>query len=285
MNLTEFKKSRFSSKPHFLLLGNPVSHSLSPLMHNTAARHYGMDIEYHAVQLEQSELSSLAAYLNNESFRGANITIPYKQLLMDFMDRLDATASGIGAINTIVQEDSAIAGYNTDSYGFSVPLQDYADELEQSKTLIFGTGGATRAIIYALKEFNIEEITLISRRPERITEFDDDEAVNIAGYESWTAHAEKATLVVNATPLGMSPQSDKAPIREDEKEALEEKVCYDIVYNPVKTRFLALAEQAGARTIGGLEMLIYQGSKSFELWTGRPFPIKEVRKKLYEAIQ
>lgn len=244
-----------------------------------------MDSEYHAVKLEQSELSSLAAHLNKESFRGANITIPYKQVLMDYMDSLDATASAIGAINTIVRENYTLSGYNTDSYGFSVPLQDFADELEHSKALIFGTGGATRAIIHALKEYHIEEIVLISRRPGQVTEFDVDEPVSIAGYESWTAHAEEASLVVNATPLGMSPKSDRAPIREEEKEALGGKICYDIVYNPVKTRFLELAEEAGARTIGGLEMLIHQGSKSFELWTGKSFPIKEVRKKLYEAIQ
>lgn len=254
-------------------------------MHNTAARYYGMEIEYHAVQLEQSELSTLAAHLNEKSFRGANITIPYKQLVMDYMDSLDATASAIGAVNTIVREDYKIAGYNTDSYGFSVPLQNFADELEYSKALIFGTGGATRAIIHALKEYHVEEIVLISRRPDRRTEFDDDETVSIAGYESWMTYAEDASLVVNATPLGMSPKSGEAPIRDDEGKILNGKICYDIVYNPVKTKFIELAKEAGARTIGGLEMLIHQGNKSFELWTGRLFPIKEVKKKLYEAIQ
>ncbi|MGK7391432.1 MAG: shikimate dehydrogenase [Candidatus Cyclobacteriaceae bacterium M2_1C_046] len=285
MNLTEFKKSKHSSKPHFLLFGNPVYHSLSPLMHNTAARYYDLEAEYHAIELKQSELSSLAAHLNKESFRGANITIPYKQLLIDFMDRLDSTASDIGAVNTIVRENSSMVGYNTDSHGFSVPLQPYSKELEDNKAIIFGTGGATRAIIHALKGFNIREIILISRNPEQRKEFDSIDQVSLAGYENWMAYADDASLVVNATPLGMSPKSDKAPIRNDEGEALSDKICYDIVYNPVKTKFLALAEEAGARTIGGLEMLIHQGSKSFELWTGRPFPIEEVRNKLYEAIQ
>lgn len=284
MNLTEFRNSAYSSKPHFLLFGNPVHHSLSPLMHNTASEYYGFDIEYHAIKLEQSELSLLAAYLNKDTFLGANITIPYKQLLMDFVDRLDSTASAIGAINTIVKEEFTLVGYNTDSYGFSVPLKQYSNELEDTKAIVFGTGGATKAIIHALKEFNIREIVVISRNPDQRSEFDGMEQVSIAGYDSWVVFADEASIVVNATPLGMLPNSDKAAISVDESNILEDKICYDIVYYPLKTKFLILAEEAGARTISGLEMLIHQGSKSFELWTGKPFPIEEVRNKVYEAI-
>ena len=284
MNLTEFRKSTFSSRPHFLLLGNPVDHSLSPLMHNTASEYYDIDIQYHAVNLEQSELSLLAAYLNKETFKGSNITIPYKQLLMDFVDQLDPTASKIGAINTIVKDEFTLTGYNTDSYGFSVPLQQYSDELEDTKAIIFGTGGATKAIIHALKELNIPEVVVISRNPEQRTEFNNFDSVYITGYDNWTAYAEDALLIVNATPLGMSPRTDSAPIRNDESSLLEDKICYDIVYNPVKTKFLAMAEKAGARIVGGLEMLIHQGSKSFELWTGKPFPIEIVRNKVHGAI-
>ena len=285
LNLTEFRNSEDRQRPHFLLFGNPVAHSLSPLMHNTAAEYYGIDIAYHAIRLEQFELTTLAAHLNDASFKGANITIPYKQVLMDFMDRLDDTASEIGAINTIVREPSALVGYNTDSYGFTVPLEDYEEELEDSKAVIFGTGGATKAIIHALRALDVAEIVLISRSPSANNSFAEQEGVRVESYDSWTAFAEETSLIVNATPLGMSPKTANAPIREKEKEMLSGKLCYDIVYNPVKTRFLSLAEEAGARTIGGLEMLMHQGSRSFELWTGKPFPITEVRKKLHEAIQ
>lgn len=285
MNLTEFRKSEFSAKPHFLLFGNPVSHSLSPLMHNTAAAYHGIDTAYHAIRLEQPELATLAAHLNEETFRGANITIPYKQVLMDYMDRLDDTASDIGAINTVVRESYSLTGYNTDSYGFAVPLENYEGELEDSRAIVFGTGGATKAIVYALKGISVSEIVLISRSPAGRTEFDGQEHVRVEGYDSWNAFAGEASLIVNATPLGMFPKTSEAPIHEDEKQILSGKICYDIVYNPVKTRFLSLAEEAGARTIGGLEMLMHQGSRSFELWTGKPFPITEVRNKLHEAIQ
>ena len=285
MNLTEFRKSEFSAKPHFLLFGNPVSHSLSPLMHNTAAAYHGIDTPYHAIRLEQPELATLAAHLNEETFRGANITIPYKQVLMDYMDRLDDTASDIGAINTVVRESYSLTGYNTDSYGFAVPLENYEGELEDSRAIVFGTGGATKAIVYALKGISVSEIVLISRSPAGRMGFDDQEHVRVEGYDSWNAFAGEASLIVNATPLGMFPKTSEAPIHEDEKQILSGKICYDIVYNPVKTRFLSLAEEAGARTIGGLEMLMHQGSRSFELWTGKPFPITEVRNKLHEAIQ
>lgn len=285
MNLTEFRNSEFSSRPHFLLFGNPVSHSLSPLMHNTAAAYHDIDITYHAIRLEQHELTTLAAHLNDTSFKGANITIPYKQVLMDFVDRLDETASDIEAINTIVKDSYSLAGYNTDSYGFSVPLEPYAEELEEGRAIVFGTGGATKAIIHALDNLGVIEIVLISRNPSTNKGSFDKESVRVEGYDSWTAFGEEAALIVNATPIGMSPKADEAPILEEEMDILSGKLCYDIVYSPLKTRFLSLAEEAGARTIGGLEMLMHQGSRSFELWTGKSFPITEIRKKLHDAIK
>lgn len=285
MNFTEFQRSEYSRQPHFLLFGNPVSHSLSPLMHNTAASHYSLEIRYHAVRLYRSELSSVAAHFNKKAFKGANITLPYKQMLIDYMDGLDSTASSIGAINTIVKKGLSIKGFNTDSYGFSVPLQKFKDELKGSRALVFGTGGATRAVIHALTKFDVQEIVLISRNPARRSEFEKGEHIRLEGYDAWAALAEDAAIIVNATPLGMEPNADSAPVREEEGDVLGNKICYDIVYKPLKTKFLSMAEAAGARTIGGLEMLIHQGSRSFELWTGKPFPIEEVRNKLYEVIQ
>lgn len=284
MNLTEFQQAEESREPHFLLLGNPVSHSLSPVMHNLASKFYGFETRYFAIQLEVSELNALAAYFNKDTFRGANITIPYKQTLLDFMDALDPLSQSIGAINTIAKRDFSVTGYNTDVHGFSVPLLDVKHELAGGRTIIFGTGGATKAIIHALIELDVEEIILISRRPQQRREFDHLQQVSIEGYDSWAALAEEAALLVNATPLGMDPNRDAAPIREGEKHLLKDKICYDIVYKPLKTKFLSMAEFAGARTIGGLEMLIHQGSKSFELWTGKPFPVEAVRKKLHEII-
>lgn len=254
-------------------------------MHNTASEHYRMETRYYPVALESSEFTLLASHFNNPLFKGANVTIPYKVMLRDYVDEMDESARAAGAVNTIVKRSGKILGYNTDSYGFAVPLVEFQDELEDGTAVVFGTGGATRAIIRALESFNIQDIILISRNPSKKSELESKSGIQVESYDIWTAFAEEAVLVVNATPLGMEPNIDSCPIRDDEKEYLSGKICYDIVYKPLETRFLALARDAGARTIPGLEMLINQGSKSFELWTGKAFPIDKIRNRLHEAIK
>lgn len=261
-----------------------MAHSLSPLMHNTAAQKLGLDLRYYAVELRADELSTVASHLNRDNFKGANITIPYKHILMEYVEELSVVAQKIGAINTIVKENNRLVGENTDIYGFSVPLKEYRDELRNSRAMVFGTGGASKAIIHALVDFGMNEIILVSRSPASNKYFVDLENTHIVGYENWSSYADEAALIVNATPLGMEPDEDDAPIRESEKEYLKDKICYDIVYKPLKTKFLQMAEDAGARTIGGVEMLIYQGSKSFELWTGQSFPISDVRQAIHEEL-
>lgn len=285
MNFSSFLDSEYANRPHLLLLGNPVSHSYSPMMHNAAADYYGLKIRYHAVRLESQELNRVAAHFNSELFKGANVTIPYKVLLKDFVDELDADANRIGAVNTIAKTQRRIQGYNTDTYGFGVPLQRYRAELEGGRALIFGTGGATRAILQALHNLHIQDIILISRNPSRKGRLFEEQDIRIEGYESWTAFAEQADIIINATPLGMEPNVESCPIRENELEFLSGKICYDIVYKPLETKFLKYASQVGGRTISGLEMLLHQGSKSFEIWTGNPFPVDVIKKKLYDAIQ
>ncbi|NIP62896.1 MAG: shikimate dehydrogenase [Nitrosopumilaceae archaeon] len=285
LTLSQFVRSSKSNRPHYLLLGHPVEHSCSPLMHNTALQHHNIEAEYHAINVQNSELTDLASFLNKDPFLGANVTIPYKRSIANYMDRIDASAQQIGAINTIVKNDYQIEGYNTDYAGFIEPLQSYGFELEGASAIIFGTGGAARAIVYGLTEMGVEEIFLVSRSPNRITSYRDHRRVQIVSYENWTSFAEDALLIVNATPLGMHPNVDSSPVRDQEKSYLEGTICYDIVYNPVETQFLKQATEAEAQTIDGLEMLIQQGSKSFELWTGHSFPINVVRDTLYEKFK
>lgn len=284
MNLTEFKKSEEAKKPHYLLLGHPVDHSWSPLMHNTALKFYGMDARYHAIDLQNQELTDLAAFLNQEHLLGANVTIPYKQQITAYLDFITSSANEIGAINTIVKRENRLNGYNTDCHGFLAPIKEFEAICEGSSAVIFGTGGASRAIVVALKKMGMEAIYLVSRTPNKISSFGKFDRVNVVSYDNWTSWAEKSTLIVNATPLGMHPETDKSPVRSEEHHFLADHICYDIVYNPVKTKFLQQAEQVGATTINGLEMLIQQGSRSFELWTGKPFPIKLIRDTLYERL-
>ena len=284
MNLTEFKNSDGAQKPHYLLLGHPIEHSWSPLMHNLALDHYGLEGTYHAIDLQSNELSVLASFLNRDHFLGANITIPYKQMIAEYLDDIDEVARTIGAINTIAKQGFQLNGYNTDYLGFGSPLQEFEFALEGEAAVVFGTGGAARAIVTALTDLGMERVYLVSRKPERITSFRDFGHVEIISYHNWTSFAEDSTLIVNATPLGMHPDTEQSPVRDAEVEWLEDRLCYDIVYNPIETRFLRQAAEVGATTIGGLEMLIQQASESFRLWTGRSFPLELIRNQLHEEF-
>lgn len=281
MDFSKFLQSGSALKPHYLLIGSPISHSVSPLMHNTALEHHGLKAEYHAVAVRQSDISTLIAHFNRLEFLGANITIPYKETLFDAMDILGMEALQIEAINTIVKRDGKIIGENTDEYGFRVPLDEYEEELDGESAVIFGTGGATKAICYALRELGIKEIVMVSRRPGQ---YDEGSDITMCGYDNWAAYGEEATIIINATPLGMHPNTQASPVHKDEIEILSGKICYDVVYNPRETTFLKQAKSVDGIPIGGLDMLIYQGAKSFNLWTGHEFPLGLIKMKLNDVF-
>lgn len=281
MDFSKFLQSESSHKPHYLLIGSPISHSVSPLMHNTALEHHGLKAEYHAVAVRQSEISTLIAHFNRLEFLGANITIPYKQTLFDAMDTLGMEAAQIGAINTIVKRDGKIIGENTDEYGFRIPLEEYEDELAGERALIFGTGGATKAICFALRKLGIKEIVMVSRRPGQYEASSD---IQMCGYDNWTAYGEEAAIIINATPLGMQPNTEASPVQADEVEVLSGKICYDAVYNPRETTFLKQAKSVDGIPFGGLDMLIYQAAKSFKMWTGQEFPLGLIKMKLDDVF-
>jgi shikimate dehydrogenase len=243
-----------------------------------------MDARYHAVTLQNNELGELASFFNRESFLGANITIPYKEQIAQYVDVTTDSAREIGAINTIVKENYKLQGCNTDWHGFLAPLKQYRSQLEGQSAVVFGTGGASKAIVVALEQLGMQEIYLVSRTPNRISSFSNFERVRIVSYNTWTSWTDEAALVVNATPLGMHPKTEESPVRDSEKKFLANRICYDIVYNPLETKFLHQAKEVGAPTIGGLEMLIQQGSSSFELWTGKQFPTEKIRSILHERI-
>lgn len=285
MTLSSFLESEEVRIPHYALFGNPVEHSLSPLMHNTALDFYDMEARYHAIELQSNELSRLASYLNQDTFLGANITIPHKQMIADYLDSVDPVAQSIGAVNTIVKKEFRLHGFNTDGYGFLAPLESHTHNLKRNSAIIFGTGGASRAVVTALGNLGMDRLYLVSRSPGQIRSFERYEAVSVISYHEWTSYAEEAALIVNTTPLGMDPRIDTSPVKDTERQHLSGRICYDVVYNPLQTRFLSQAEEAGATTIGGLEMLIHQGSRSFEYWTGRPFPIDKIQNLLHDHFQ
>lgn len=282
LKFSEFIDSEKSQLSHYLLIGNPVMHSLSPLMHNTALKHNKLGGEYISVSAASRDVNMVLAHCTSDSFLGANITIPHKELFFDAVDELTEVAQEIGAINTIIKEDQKLIGHNTDAYGFMKPIEEYSEDLEGERVIIFGSGGATKAIIYALRNSGVSELVLVSRRPEMYSNEDDD--IIRCSYDNWFAYADEAAMIVNATPLGMSPNTESSPIPDQDIEILNDKICYDIVYNPRQTKFLKQARQAGGIPIGGLDMLIHQGAKSFSLWTGFEFPVEKIRSKLDEVL-
>lgn len=282
LKFADFKSSKLSKKPHYLVVGQPIGHSLSPLMHNLSLQHHSIDAEYIAVELPPESMTDFVAWINNDNFLGCNITIPWKREFIHVPDRLSEEVRAVGAMNTLSKTDggNTTKGDNTDIYGFKVPLLEYDNRMERGRAIIFGTGGASLAVQYALMEMDFEEIILVSRTPEFAEHLKDSLYTKIVDYHQWQSYADEADLIVNTTPLGMSTKMDLSPVKSIDSELLAGKICYDLIYNPLSTKFLSLAESAGAETISGLNMLIHQGSRSFEIWTGHTFPVEKVKKLL-----
>lgn len=284
LTFQEFLDTDASGKPHFLVIGHPISHSLSPVMHTVAIQEYGLNSAYIAVNLLPGDVTSFIAWCNNDMFLGCNITIPYKETLLDLVDELDEPAIQIGAINTLFKRDGKLIGTNTDQYGFSKPLKPNLDNHTTNRAIVFGTGGASKAVKSALEEFHFEEIIFVSRNANKQI-FSEISEIRVVNYFNWQAFAAETDLFVNTTPLGMNPDFNSSPVEYHESNLLTDSICYDLIYNPLKTRFLENAETHGAIIINGLDMLIHQGSKSFEIWTGKPFPFNLVKKQLLDQFR
>jgi len=282
LTFDDFKTSNISKSNHYLVVGQPIKHSLSPLMHNLSLQYHSIDAEYAAVELSPRSLPDFIAWINNDNFLGCNITIPFKRQFLDVPDLLSPEVTAVGAMNTLSKEDDGyiIKGFNTDIYGFIQPLHDFDEMLDHGRAIVFGTGGASLAVQYALMEMGIEEIILVSRNPRSASMLKNPAFTRVVDYTQWQHFADEAGLFVNTTPLGMGEMSNKSPVEHADADLLEGKICYDLVYNPMTTKFLDIAESAGAETIGGLDMLIHQGSRSFEIWTGLPFPVEKVKSEL-----
>lgn len=278
-SLKEFQNSSLASGPHFFVIGHPISHSLSPLMHQTSLDYYDIRARYVALDLRPDEITSFISWCNRDEFAGCNITIPYKEEMMNIVDETDTFAKQVGVINTIAKHHGKLKGFNTDVFGFTTPAQSFFEQRESNRAIIFGTGGASKAVKIALEKAGFEELIFVTRNI-RGKVIQSSARVEIINYAQWPAFAEETSLFVNTTPLGMMPNTKQSPVHANEAYLLEGKICYDLVYNPEHTLFLKLAAGHGATAITGIDMLIWQGSKSFEIWTGKPFPYDLVKEKL-----
>ncbi len=273
------------------LIGNPVEHSMSPAMHNAAFREMGLDYLYAAFRVEAADVEKAINGMRALNLRGLNVTIPHKVAVLHLVDRLDPLAEKIEAVNTIVNDNGVLTGYNTDATGFLQPLLENGIEPQGKNVLILGAGGASRAVSFILADRGAN-LVILNRKEEL------DWAEELAGRisqnfkisvpaleltdENLKGQLDKADILINVTSVGMSPNTDNTLVTKEElRPGL---IVYDVVYNPVKTKLLGEAEAAAARTIGGIDMLAWQGAIAFELWTGQKAPLKLMKEEAIKLL-
>jgi shikimate dehydrogenase len=255
------------------IMGMPVSHSLSPAMHNAAFRAAGLNNVY--VPFPVDDVQKALQGFRTLRICGVSVTIPHKQAVIPFLDKLDPVAERIGAVNTLVIDaDGTISGHNTDWLGANRALTDHLP-LAGKKVVLLGAGGSARAIGFGLLEAGAS-LVLCSRTPKRGRALARD--LN-CDWEPLSAAAQlEGDILINATSVGMAPASEAMPVTEACLDAFP--VVMDIVYSPLNTTLLQKAEQKGCVTVNGLAMLLYQGAAQFELWTGKTAPVEVMRETL-----
>lgn len=261
------------------LIGYPLSHSMSKVIQEAALKSVGEDGSYEILETEQEDLVTRLKYLRSNGFKGFNVTIPLKVPITLFLSGVDNVANVAGCANTIkILEDSSMYGYNTDVYGFveAMPL-DFRQSLKGENVAVLGNGGAARAVGVGLSilkvkkiDFYVRNIVNASEMVQALRENFSDVEMNCKQIESLNS-LEQYKMLVNTTPIGMrSKAMGISPIDEKIIKTLpENSAVYDIVYNPLKTELIKLAKKNNIMTIQGLDMLIYQGAKAFEIWTGK----------------
>lgn len=256
------------------IIGNPVRHSLSPLIHNRAFKRFGMDAVYLAFEVK--DLSSAIKGIRGLGIKGVSVTIPFKEEILSYLDEVDSVAREIGAVNTVLNREGILVGYNTDWIGALMALEEVV-ELRGKRVLVMGTGGSARAVIYGLVKRG-SHITVIGRSVDKAQKLAEEMG---CGFVKSPSDSE-VDVIVNCTPLGMYPMDQETPF----PEGLLRRgmVVMDVVYQPLRTRFLREAERRGCLTIDGLGMLCYQGALQFQIWTGKKPDFGEMRRDLEEFL-
>ncbi len=274
------------------IIGDPIEHSMSPVMHNAAFKNKGLDYVYLPFRVKKEELGKAIEGMRALNIRGLNITIPHKVAVIPFLDELDHLADKIGAVNTIVNDNGVLKGYNTDATGFLQALLERGIEPKGKSVVILGAGGASRAISFILAERG-GHIVILNRLLEldwakelasRISQTfaREVEALEL-NRKNLAIVLEKADILINATSVGMSPNVNETPVTSDLLRP--NLVVYDIIYNPIKTRLQREAEVAGATTISGLDMLVWQGALAFEKWTGLKAPVELMKQEAIKLLE
>lgn len=275
------------------VIGDPVKHSLSPLMHNAAISKLGLDYVYIPLPVAQENLAKAIAGFESIGLVGFNITIPHKQSIIPLLSEITPTAEMVGAVNTVWLTEKGWKGTNTDVEGFIAPLQTVSRDWSKITPVILGNGGAARAVVTGLAELGCREIHVVGRNKQKLAEFAQSwynspkiaTILKIHYWEGLTGLLPAADLLVNTTPIGMSPQVENSPIDTSLMARLPpDAIAYDLIYTPNPTQFLKLAQQHGAYAIDGLEMLVQQGAKALQIWLQQPVPVDAMRESLRKYL-
>ncbi|WP_273545583.1 shikimate dehydrogenase [Paenibacillus caui] len=263
------------------VMGDPIKQSKSPVLHEAAMRELGLAGSYVPLHIRPEQLEAAVKGIKALGFRGVNITVPHKVNVMEFLDAVDEDARAIGAVNTIVNDNGFLKGFNTDGIGYIRSLkEEAAGDLSGSTVLVLGCGGAARGIIWALLKENPDEVIVANRTKENAErlarEWQSFGRLTACGFEEIKDYTARADIIINTTSVGMYPNLNETPI--DVGLIPEGIVVSDLIYNPLKTLLLQEAVSKGCRIHGGLGMFVYQGAFAFEYWTGRPAPIPVMRK-------
>jgi shikimate dehydrogenase len=264
------------------IIGDPVGHSLSPVMHNAAFNALGLNIVYVAFPVTPDRLEEAIKGAKSLGLLGLNVTMPHKHAVIQYLDETDSTAKAMGAVNTILNERGKLFGYNTDGKGVMIALQENGVDLEEKKMLLLGAGGAAKAIAFQAAQ-ETDELVILNR-----TEAKAKQLANLLKETFGTKvkgktlslivlkeELETTDILVNATSVGMSPNVNTSPVPSD---LLHSSLCVmDIVYNPLETKLMKDANAVGAKVVSGLEMLLYQGAVAFEIWTNCPAPVEVMK--------
>lgn len=271
------------------ILGHPLGHSLSPIMHNAAFKHLGIDAEYRKKDILPKDLAKTIELLRQSDIFGANVTIPYKLDVMPFMDTLSDAVKAIGAVNTIVNNNGKLLGHNTDASGYIRALQEEAGFEPKSKVAVMlGAGGAARAVAYALLSEGVSKLYIYNRTFEKANslakEFSVFGNIQATTKEDFNLKIKSCDLLVNTTSVGME-SNGKDPNISPVTVLPSFGFVSDIVYRPAKTQLLCDAEEAGLSGQNGLAMLVYQGAAAFDMWTRENAPVEIMFKSLLIALE
>ncbi|MCT7985381.1 shikimate dehydrogenase [Laspinema sp. A4] len=275
------------------VIGYPVKHSLSPVMHNAAIAEMGVDFVYLPWPIAPSDLSTALAGFAAIGVRGFSITIPHKQAIIPLLSEISPVAQAVGAVNTVWRTPTGWAGTNTDVEGFLAPLQRCDRPWNQTLAVILGAGGAARAVVAGLAQLGCAKICVVGRNFEKLQAFqtswqDSPWTLNLSVHDGSELPQllPQAGLLVNSTPVGMYPEVAQSPVTPDLLATLPQgAIAYDLIYTPSPTEFLRQAQAVGAVAIDGSEMLVRQGAAALQIWLDRPVPVDIMGQALRQHLQ